>query len=311
MKSFAGKVAAITGAGSGIGRALAIALARRGCAVALSDIDEVGLAETAKLAQNTTRGASNVLVTKKRVDVANRDAVRAWAESVAEEHGGCNIVINNAGIAYSSTAEGADITDFEHLLDVDFWGVVHGTQAFLPFLKASGDGHVVNVSSLFGLIGFPGHAVYNAAKFAVRGYTEALRMELEIMGAPVSATSVHPGGVKTNIAKATKAHPSIRDLGVTDIEASKKQFEIAFRMSPDDAAETILRGIQKNARRVLVGNDAKFADGLQRLVPGSYHALIAFFGRRVLSASRRRQPRSAEPARDERPRRAVVDRHSN
>lgn len=308
MKSFAGKVAAITGAGSGIGRSLAVALARRGCAVALSDVDEKGLAETVALAQQTTRGASNVLVTSRRVDVAQRDAVGAWARSVADEHGGCNIIINNAGIAYSSTAGDADIRDFEHLLSINFWGVVHGTQAFLPYLKASGDGHVVNISSLFGLVGFPGQSVYNAAKFAVRGYTEALRIELEIMGAPVSATSVHPGGIKTNIAKASKIHASVSDLGITDVDRARKRFERAFRITADDAAETILRGVQKNSRRVLIGNDAKALDFIQRILPNRYHALFAFVGRRTMQ--KRSSSKSVVNATNDAPRRPV-DRHSN
>lgn len=288
MKSFAGKVAAITGAGSGIGRALAIALARRGCALALSDIDEQGLAETVTLARNTTRGASNVLVTSKLVDVSQRDAVRAWARSVADEHGGCNIIINNAGIAYSATAEGAELQDFERVMDIDFWGVVHGTQAFLPYLKASGDGHVVNISSLFGLIAFPLNGVYNSAKFAVRGYTEALRIELEIAGSPVSATSVHPGGIRTNVAKSAKIHSSVEEFGVLDTEIARKRFERSFRTTPEQAAEVILRGVQKNARRVLIGIDAKAVDLMQRLIPAHYQGIVArLVGRRLATGPRR------------------------
>lgn len=283
MKSFAEKVAAVTGAASGMGRSLAIALARRGCSVALSDVDERGLAETARLAQAAN---PNIRVSTKRLDVADGEAMRAWAKDVATEHGRCNLIFNNAGISYAATVEGAEHADFERLIDINFWGVVHGTKAFLPYLRASGDGHVVNTSSVFGLIAFPGQCTYNASKFAVRGFTEALRIELEITGAPVSATCVHPGGIKTNIARASKVHPSMAELGVDDSDAAKSRFERAFRVSADEAAETILRGVQKNARRVLIGTDARMIDLLQRLLPGSYHGVLARVSRRVLTGRR-------------------------
>lgn len=291
MKSFAGKVAAITGAGSGMGRSLAVALAKRGCEVALSDVDERTLAETAGLVKST----SSVRVTRKRVDVADRDAVFGWASDVVRDHGRCNLIFNNAGISYGATVAGAEYEDFERIVDINFWGVVHGTKAFLPHLVASGDGHVVNTSSLFGLIAFPGQCTYNAAKFAVRGFTEALRVELEITGAPVSATCVHPGGIKTNIARASKTHPSLAQLGI-DVENAGKRFERAFRLSADEAAEIILRGVEKDARRVLVGNDAKLIDLVQRIVPGRYHGLVARSAKRMLAA-RGRQAEVAEPAR--------------
>lgn len=280
MKSFSGKVAAITGAGSGMGRSLAVALARRGCEVALSDVDDKTLAETAGLVKDV----SSVKVTRKRVDVGDRDAVYAWASDVVRDHGRVNLVFNNAGVSYAATVGGAEDADFERIIDVDFWGVVYGTRAFLPYLLRSGDGHVVNTSSVFGLIAFPGQCTYNSAKFAVRGFTEALRIELEIMGAPVSATCVHPGGIKTNIARASKVHPSVRDLGIDDVDGAGRRFERAFRVTADDAAEIILRGVEKNARRVLVGTDARFIDLLQRFVPGSYHGLVARIAKRVLAA---------------------------
>jgi NAD(P)-dependent dehydrogenase (short-subunit alcohol dehydrogenase family) len=284
MKSFAGKVAAITGAASGMGRSLAIALARRDCEVALSDVDEHGLAETARLAQAVN---PKLRVTTKRVDVADGDAVRAWAKEVASAHGRCNLIFNNAGISYAATVEGVEQPEFERIVDIDFWGVVHGTKAFLPYLRASGDGHVINTSSVFGLIAFPGQCTYNSAKFAVRGFTEALRIELEITGAPVSATCVHPGGVKTNIARASKMHASMADLGVDDSEEAKNRFERSFRLSADEAAEIILRGVQKNARRVLVGTDARIFDLVQRILPGSYHGLLARISRHALSRGRK------------------------
>jgi NAD(P)-dependent dehydrogenase (short-subunit alcohol dehydrogenase family) len=280
MKSFAGKVAAITGTASGMGRSLAVALARRGCEVALSDVDERGLAETARF----VRDVASVRVTTKRVDVSSEEAVRAWAREVASAHGRCNLIFNNAGVSYAATVEGAEQSDFERIIDVDFWGVVHGTRAFLPYLRASGDGHVINTSSVFGLVAFPGQCSYNSAKFAVRGFTEALRIELEITGAPVSATCVHPGGIKTNIARASKVHPSMRDLGIGDLEEARIRFERGFRVSADEAAEVILRGVKRNERRVLIGNDARFFDFMQRVLPGRYHGLIAKASLRLLGA---------------------------
>ncbi len=281
MKSFRDKVAAITGAASGMGRALAVALTRRGCHVAISDIDETGLADTARLA-----GASGVRVTAARVDVADRAAMYAWADEVVRDHGRCNLIFNNAGVSYAATVEGAEYGDFEWIVGVNFWGVVHGTKAFLPHLRASGEGHVVNTSSVFGLIGFPGQGTYSATKFAVRGFTEALREELEITGAPVSASSVHPGGVKTNLARSARVHASLRDLGVAHPEAGGRPVERFFRLTADEAAEIILRGVQANQRRILVGNDARTLDLMQRLLPGRYENVIARAARRVLARMR-------------------------
>jgi NAD(P)-dependent dehydrogenase (short-subunit alcohol dehydrogenase family) len=298
MKSFNGKVAAITGAGSGMGRSLAIALARRGCEVALSDIDERSVSETVGLVKD----CASVRVTRERVDVSDSGAIHAWADAVVKEHGRCNLIFNNAGISYAATVGGYEDADFERVIDVNFWGVVNGTRAFLPHLKASGDGHVVNTSSLFGLVAFPGQSSYNAAKFAVRGFTEALRVELEITGAPVGATCVHPGGIKTNIARASKVHHSMRELGVGDLEAASRRFERAFRVSADDAADTILRGVQRDARRVLVGADAHLIDLVQRVLPGRYHGIVArAFGRLMArdrkSASIAEVPPAAHPVR--------------
>jgi NAD(P)-dependent dehydrogenase (short-subunit alcohol dehydrogenase family) len=291
--SFSGKVAAITGAGSGMGRSLAVNLARRGCEVALSDIDERTLAETAGLVKRV----SSVKVTHRKVDVSEAAAVKAWADQVATDHRRVNLVFNNAGISYAATVEGYDDADFERIIGINFWGVVHGTRAFLPHLVASGDGHVVNTSSVFGIVAVPGQSSYNAAKFAVRGFTEALRLECEIKGSPVSATCIHPGGIKTNIAKASKVHESMRTLGIDDLEAAAKRFEKAFRLSADDAAEIILRGVSKNARRVLVGADAHLIDLVQRILPGRYHGVIARLHRRInvrLKAAAK-PPAAAEP----------------
>jgi NAD(P)-dependent dehydrogenase (short-subunit alcohol dehydrogenase family) len=277
MKSFADKVAAITGAGSGMGRTLALSLARRGCHVAVSDVNEVGLRETVDLASR-----HGVKVTSKKVDVANREQVYAWAEDVVREHGKCNLIFNNAGVAHSASIEGIDYADFEWIMGINFWGVVYGTKAFLPHLKAAGEGHIVNTSSLFGLLGIPSQSTYNSTKFAVRGFTEALREELEVVRSPVSATCVHPGGIKTNIARSARVHDSVKSFGVVDLEKSRRDFEKAFRVTAEDAAETILRGVQRNARRVLVGMDAHALDMLQRLLPGHYHGLVAAAARRTL-----------------------------
>lgn len=269
MKSFDNKVAAITGAGSGMGRSLAVSLAKRGCHVAASDVDETSLAETVRLA-----GAHGVKITSRRVDVADRAQVYAWADEVVADHGKCNMIFNNAGVGYGASVEGCEYADAEWVVDINFWGVVYGTKAFLPHLRASGDGHVVNTSSLFGLLGFPGQSTYNASKFAVRGFTEALRIELDMMKAPVSATSVHPGGIKTNIARTARMNKSVMDLGVKDLATSHLQIEKHFRCTADDAAAIILRGVQRNERRVLVGTDAKIYDVLQRVVPSSYQWLV-------------------------------------
>ena len=266
-RSFEGKVAAITGAASGIGRALAAALAGRGCELALSDVDEAGLAATAAPLRGTR-------VTTRRLDVSSAEEVRAWADGVVREHGRVNLVFNNAGISYGASVRGYDDADFRRVIDVNFWGVVHGTRAFLPHLEASADGHVINTSSLFGLIGFPGQAAYNSAKFAVRGFTEALQIELEITGSAVWATCVHPGGVKTNIVKQSKLHPSLLELGVDPARASD-DFDRVARLTAAEAAEIVLRGVQRNARRVLVGWDARLLDLLQRLRPGTYQAYVA------------------------------------
>ena len=196
MSSFEGKVAVITGAGSGIGRALALNLAKRGAQLALSDIDTEGLAETVR--QTQALGAN---VKSDRLNVAEREAVLAYADAVVAHFGTVNQVYNNAGIAYNGNVEKSEFKDIERIIDVDFWGVVNGTKAFLPHVIASGDGHVVNISSVFGLIAIPGQSAYNAAKFAVRGFTEALRQEMLIAKYPVKVTCVHPGGIKTAVAR--------------------------------------------------------------------------------------------------------------
>jgi short-subunit dehydrogenase len=277
MKSFTDKVAAITGAGSGIGRQLAYHLVAAGAEVALSDVDEAGLRETA--ARCRELGARKV--GEARVDVADRNAVHAWADEVAHAHGRVNLIFNNAGVALASTLEGASYEDFEWIMGINFWGVVHGTKAFLPHLRASGEGHVINTSSVFGLIAVAGNGTYNATKFAVRGFTEALRQELELEGAPVSATSVHPGGIKTNIARAARYSESMSQM-IGDIEAGRARFEKLFITEAESAAKTILAAVRRNARRVLVGPDARVIDLMQRMLPSAYQRLVISMARRQM-----------------------------
>ena len=268
MKDFTGRVAAITGAGSGIGRALAVDLASRGAHLALCDIDEAGLAETVARCEGY-----GVKTTSQRVDVADRAAVEAWAERVVADHGKVNLVINNAGVALGATVESMRYEDFEWLMNINFWGVVYGTKAFLPHLKASGEGHVVNLSSIFGLISVPSQAAYNAAKFAVRGFTDTLRMELEVEGAPVSVTTIHPGGIKTNIATNARIDDSITEI-TGDPEKARSDFERAFITSPEKAARQILTAVQRDRRRALIGPDAKVVDFVSRLPAAVYQTVL-------------------------------------
>jgi short-subunit dehydrogenase len=270
MKSFKNKVAAITGAASGMGRTLAIELARRGCNLALSDVNDAELVKTAEMA-----GQHGVRVTVRKLDVSKRDEVYNWAEEVVRDHGKVNLIFNNAGVALTAPIEHMKITDFEWIMGINFWGVVYGTQAFLPYLKASGDGHVINTSSLFGLMAVPTQGAYNASKFGVRGFTEALRMELEMEGAPVSATCVHPGGIATNIAMAGKVDPVMEKLTGQSVEAHKRRANKLINVTTaESAALQILSAVEKNERRVLVGNDAKFLDKMIRLCGSAYQVLV-------------------------------------
>lgn len=267
MEQFTGKVAAITGAGSGIGRALAVELARRGAHLAISDVDEAGLAETA----NGCEGYGTK-VTTRRLDVADRSDVFAWADEVVRDHGTVNLIFNNAGVALGAPIESMTIEDFEWLMNINFWGVVHGTQAFLPHLKASGEGHVVSISSVFGLISIPTQSAYNAAKFAVRGFTDALRMELEIERCGVSSTTVHPGGVRTNIARSARVDADL--AAKAGPGGLGEEFDKIARTTPEKAAQQILAAVQRDRRRALIGPDAKAIDFISRLPAGFYQRIL-------------------------------------
>ncbi|ULE31517.1 SDR family NAD(P)-dependent oxidoreductase [Mycobacterium sp. IDR2000157661] len=265
MQGFAGKVAVVTGAGSGIGQALAIELAKSGASVAISDVNTEGLAETEQRLK-----AIGAPVKADRLDVTEREAFESYADAVVEHFGKVNQVYNNAGIAYVGDVEITPFKDIERVMDVDFWGVVNGTKVFLPHLIASGDGHVVNVSSVFGLFSVPGQSAYNSAKFAVRGFTEALRQEMHAAGHPVKVTTVHPGGIKTAIMRHATAAEGVDKEGLTQTFDKK-----LANTSPEQAARIILDGVRKNKARVLVGTDAKVLDIIVRLTGSGYQRLFS------------------------------------
>ena len=272
MTTIENKVAVVTGAGSGIGRALACELARRGAEVAVSDVDAAGLADTAR--QVRLLGAR---VHEAALDVTDRAAVLRYADAVAAEFGRVNIVINNAGIAFTGDIEQLTFEQIERVLDVDFWGVVNGTKAFLPHLIASRAGHVVNISSVFGLLSMPGQGAYNAAKFAVRGFTEALREEMLVSGHPVGVTCVHPGGIRTAIARNAGAVEG-QDAAVLADFFDRK----LAKTSAEDAAQAILRAVTANRARAVVGSDAKVLDAVVRVIGPRYQRLAALGARRLL-----------------------------
>lgn len=275
MKDFKNKVAAITGAASGMGRTLALQLAQRGCHLALSDVNEPGLAETAQMARQL-----GIQVTTARLDVADREAMNAWAERVVQDHGRVNLLFNNAGVALGAFLETVKPEDFEWIMGINFWGVVWGTQAFLPHLKQAGEGHVINTSSLFGLLALPTQGTYNASKFAVRGFTEALRQELDIERCGVSATCVHPGGIRTNIAQAAKMDHSIQARTGRSPQAAKAHFDkLLNTTTAESAARQILKAVEGNRRRVLVGPDAKLLDTVVRCLGSWYQPLTTHFAK--------------------------------
>ena len=281
MSTLDGRTIAITGASSGMGRAMALDLAGRGCRLALSDWDEVGLGKTAAMAQEA--GATEVVARK--LDVRDRDAFVDHAAEVADAFGGCDALVNNAGVALFANALEQSRQDAEWIMDVDFWGVVNGTEAFLPTLIQTARSQrtvsrLVNISSLFGIIACPTQSAYNAAKFAVRGYTEALSMEMRVAREPVTVTTVHPGGIKTGIARAARYAPG------SDVERLTSFFDQTLAsMTAEKAASIILRGAERGRSRVVVGMDAQAIHLAQKVLGAGYQRLLVEVSRRVLASN--------------------------
>lgn len=261
----AGRTAVITGAGSGIGRAVAVSLAQRGCHLALSDINESGLLETVHLVR-----APGLRVSSNLLDVSDRAQVAAYPSLVLAEHPGVDILVNNAGVALGGHFDEVSDEDFEWLFSINFWGVLRMTRAFMPLLKASNDARLVNLSSVYGIVAPAGQAAYSASKFAVRGFSEALRHELE--GTTVGVTVVHPGGVATSIADNARI-PSGADP--VEVERRRSVQNKLLRMPPARAGEIIVRGIERRKKRVLVGMDAEAVSLLARIAPVSYWAVLS------------------------------------
>jgi short-subunit dehydrogenase len=269
MTAIRGSAAAVTGAASGIGRALALELAARGCDLALADRDEAGLQALAAEIAKTCSAKVSV----HRVDVGEPAQIAAFAQEAIAAHANLNIVVNNAGVALLGQFNEIDQVQMDWLMNINFWGVVHATRAFLPHLSRKPEAHIVNLSSIFGIVAPPGQTAYAAAKFAVRGFSESLRHELQTANSPVTLSVVHPGGVSTNIVRNSRS-----GAGVTDNARraqSIERFDNAARTTPAAAALRIIAGIETNAPRILIGNDARFMDLLQRFRPGTYWAVLA------------------------------------
>jgi short-subunit dehydrogenase len=277
MTAIRGAAAAVTGAASGIGRALALELAARGCDLALADRDEAGLRSVAaEIAKAHSRK-----ITVHRVDVGDPRQIEEFAQAAISGHPGLNIVVNNAGVALLGQFSEIDQAQMDWLMNINFWGVVHSTRAFLPHLARQREAHIVNLSSIFGIVAPPGQTAYAAAKFAVRGFSEALRHELQTAASPIKLSVVHPGGVATNIARNSRTGTGMTDNArrVQSIE----RFDAVAKTTPKAAALRIITGIEKNQPRILIGNDARFMDLLQRLRPATYWAPMA---RRIEKATK-------------------------
>jgi len=278
MNKFNNAVSVVTGAGSGIGRQLAIKLAEAGSSLAISDINLENLAETERLVQKV---GANVIA--RSLDVSSREAVFAYAQQTQKDFGSVNLVINNAGVGLSSgTLSETSVDDFEWLMSINFSGVLYGTKAFLPVLEQANWGHIVNISSLFGLIGVAEQSAYNASKFAVRGMTESLRQELEIANSHISCTSIHPGGVKTSIAKNSRVTKELEP----ELIALKQDFENLAMTSAESAAEQILNAVLGNKRRLVLGKDAKLLDWIQRHFPNHYQKIVNWFIQRTMKKAK-------------------------
>ena len=251
-----GRTAIITGAASGIGRAVAQCLARRGCHLALADVNEAGLEETARSCATGTR------ITYHRLDVSEREAIAAFPDVVRSAHPRIDLLVNNAGVAVGGTFEQVAEADFDWLIAINFFGVVRMTRAFLPLLKASDDARIVNLSSIFGIIAPPGQTAYCASKFAVRGFSESLRQELK--GTNVGVTVVHPGGVATSIARNARVPQTMTR---EEFRAAVGPVEAQLKLPPAAAAEAIVGAVERRQPRVIVGSDAKVAAMVERLAP--------------------------------------------
>jgi short-subunit dehydrogenase len=270
---FSGNAAAVTGAASGIGRALALQFAQRGCDLALADVDDNALQSVA--AEIRTRYQRKVLV--HHVDVANRAQVEDFAREATATFTKLRILVNNAGVALQGQFEELDLSQIEWLMSINFWGVVYGTRAFLPHLCSQSAAHIVNMSSIFGLVAPPGQCAYAASKFAVRGFSESVRHELVANKRTVCLSVVHPGAVKTNIARNSRAGAHM--LNQLDQAALAAGFEQLAGTTPLAAAQRIVRGIERNEPRILIGGDARFMDLIQRLKPAGYLELMSRLAR--------------------------------
>jgi len=258
VKALKGKVAALTGAAAGIGRNLAVVLANEGCNLALADINDKGLSETAEIVSGKPVKMSSAVV-----DVSKREQVYKWADDVVKDHGQVDMVINNAGVAVYETLENVSYEDFEWVFGINFWGVVYGTKAFLPHLRNRPEGHIVNISSINGMVPFPFNGPYNAAKFALRGFNKTLIQELK--DSAIHVTSVHPGGIKTDIARKMRFHKhSAHNLTHADIA---EIFDFVSMTTAEEAARKIINGVKKNRERLFIGYDARFIDSMSRLMP--------------------------------------------
>lgn len=273
--NFHGRVCVVTGAGSGIGRALAIELARRGAKLALSDINEETVQETARLS-----GASEVITD--RLDTSDRAAWDAYAARVVEHFGVVNQIYNNAGVALGRSVKDSTMDDYDRVLGINLFGVINGTVTFLPHLIASGDGYVVNISSLNGIVAQPEMSHYCTAKFGVRGFTESLRMEMQVHGHNVGVSVVHPGGIKTNIATAEMERAKAEGKAHPDADKRTKLYnEKLLKMPPEQAAKIICDGVEKRKMRILVGRDAVGADLIERIAPTLIHKPIVAFTKKL------------------------------
>ncbi|HVX79445.1 MAG TPA: SDR family NAD(P)-dependent oxidoreductase [Bradyrhizobium sp.] len=269
MTALRGSTAAITGAANGIGRSLAIELAARGCNLALADRDGAALqAVAAEIAGRHSRK-----ITTHVFDIGDAKAIEEFASAATSAHPTLNILINNAGVALMGTFAEIDLAQMEWLININFWGVVRGTRAFLPHLSLQHAAHVVNLSSIFGIVAPPGQCAYSAAKFAVRGFSESLRHELDAANSPVKLSVVHPGGIATQIARNSRS-----GSGMTDNERRARtieRFEAAARTTPQQAALRIIKGIENDEPRILIGNDARMLDLLQRFRPATYWKVLS------------------------------------